>query len=78
MKHIKKFNENLVLTEKERRKILIDRGLCPVCESILEESDEGEEDEYRYLVCPESSKHVHIYLGLVEDLEDQAEDDDDF
>ena len=67
MKHLKKFNESLELSKSEKRKILLSRGLCPVCESELEENSYGE-DEAIYLECSEDNEHYRKYIGLADDM----------
>ena len=67
MNHLKKFNESIELTDKEIRKILVKRGLCPVCQSPLKEESYGE-DGAMYLECSQDSKHYSKYLGLWDDI----------
>jgi hypothetical protein len=67
MNHLKKFNESIELTDKEMRKILVKRGLCPVCQSQLKEESYGE-DGAMYLECSQDSKHYSKYLGLWDDI----------
>lgn len=67
MKHLKKFNESIELTDKEMKKVLVKRGLCPVCQSELKENSYGE-DEAMYLECGSDIKHYSKYLGLWDDI----------
>ena len=75
MKYLKPFNENhftnIEPSDDEKRQICINRGMCPVCGAYFVESDEGEEGEYRYSVCPNNKQHYHKYLGLGEDLDEE-------
>ena len=66
MNHLKKY-ESIELTDKEMRKILVKRGLCPVCQSQLKEESYGE-DGAMYLECSQDSKHYSKYLGLWDDI----------
>jgi hypothetical protein len=67
LKTQKQLNESIELTDKEMRKILVKRGLCPVCQSQLKEESYGE-DEAMYLECSQDSKHYSKYLGLWDDI----------
>jgi hypothetical protein len=67
LKTQKQLNESIELTDKEMRKILVKRGLCPVCQLPLKEESYGE-DEAMYLECSQDSKHYSKYLGLCDDI----------
>jgi hypothetical protein len=67
LKTQKQLNESIELTDKEMRKILVKRGLCPVCQLPLKKESYGE-DEAMYLECSQDSKHYSKYLGLWDDI----------
>lgn len=41
---------------------------CPICKSILEEKEYGE-DEDVYIECPKDESHYSRYIGMREDLD---------
>jgi hypothetical protein len=57
-------------SDKDKQKICIDHNVCPICGSGLIETDKGEEDEYRYKVCPNDESHYKKYMGYSEDLDE--------
>lgn len=69
LKKVNSKSEPFELTDKEKRNVLIGRGLCPVCESKLEENSYGEDDQV-YLECSKDDSHYSKYLGMMDDMED--------